>query len=215
MTTNLATIFAALSAERMSTYESATRDTEHALQLYAWNAQISAAFMAPLHICEVVIRNAAADAISTVYGDRWPWSAPFLRSLPNPRGTIYKPRQDLFSVAGREQTTGKVIPELKFVFWEKMYTGRFDGALWSPYLLRVMPNFPTGTRASDGRNRVRAELGQIRALRNRIAHHEPIFTRQLANDYAVILDLVNLRCGDTAAWMDAHQSVAKLLQERP
>lgn len=43
-----------------------------ALALYAWNAQVSAALMAPLHLCEVVVRNAAADAIAAVYGVNWP-----------------------------------------------------------------------------------------------------------------------------------------------
>jgi len=33
-----------------------------ALALYAWNAEVSAALLAPLHICEVVMRNAAAEA---------------------------------------------------------------------------------------------------------------------------------------------------------
>jgi len=46
-----------------------------ALALYEWNAQISGAFMAPLHICEVVIRNAVSDALTDVRNTRsrpWP-----------------------------------------------------------------------------------------------------------------------------------------------
>ena len=61
------TIKDALTAARMSTYEAATAATPQlagALALYAWNAQVSAALMAPLHICEVVIRNAVADALA-------------------------------------------------------------------------------------------------------------------------------------------------------
>jgi len=40
--------------------------------LYAWNAQLSAAMMAPLHVCEVVVRNAVADALTAVFREREP-----------------------------------------------------------------------------------------------------------------------------------------------
>lgn len=63
----IAAVKSALSAPRISTYEFAagTVDNEDpsALDLHLWNAQISGAFLTPLHICEVVIRNAIADAL--------------------------------------------------------------------------------------------------------------------------------------------------------
>lgn len=48
-----------------------------AIELYDWNAQVSAAFLAPLHLCEVVIRNAVSDAIAAVYRPLRPWHAGF------------------------------------------------------------------------------------------------------------------------------------------
>lgn len=48
-----------------------------ALDLYAWNAQIAAVLIHPLHICEVVVRNGIAGAIEAVYGAQWPWSIGF------------------------------------------------------------------------------------------------------------------------------------------
>ena len=80
-------IKAALSAARIATYEAATTTLPPlpgALALYAWNAQVSAAMLAPLHLCEVVIRNAVSDAITAIYGANWPWSITFVTSLPNP-----------------------------------------------------------------------------------------------------------------------------------
>jgi len=61
----------ALSAARLGTYEAATTAVPMlpgALALYAWNAQISAAMLAPLHLCEVVMRNAVSDALVAIYG---------------------------------------------------------------------------------------------------------------------------------------------------
>ncbi len=57
-----------LSEARVSTYLAAA-DLDRALELYIWNAEISAAFMVPLHICEVSIRNSISDALASVYGD--------------------------------------------------------------------------------------------------------------------------------------------------
>jgi len=123
----------ALSAHRMGTYEAAagvrTDDDPAALMLYAWNAEVSGALLAPLHVCAVVIRNAVADAIEAVYGPRWPWSPTFEHSLPNPMQG-YSPRRDLQSARRVAPTAGKVIPELKFVFLaEDVY-----GALRHAYL---------------------------------------------------------------------------------
>jgi hypothetical protein len=55
----IAAISAALSTPRMSRYV-ATCGNDHAraLDLYEWNAEVSAAFMVPMHICEIVLRNA-------------------------------------------------------------------------------------------------------------------------------------------------------------
>lgn len=192
---------------------SATPDVS-ALELYTWNAQVAAALMVPLHVCEVVVRNAAHQVLETLYGPRWPWSPALHRSLPNPRGT-YSPRWDLEKVRAEHTTAGKVIPELKFVFWEKLFTGRHDGRLWTPHLMRVFPNLSPAPPVSQHRLQINKDLEQIRELRNRIAHHEPIFARNLVDDFAKIERLVDARCKITAAWMMAHQQASTLIAAKP
>ncbi|MDD3443745.1 MAG: hypothetical protein PHW89_10870 [Sulfurimonas denitrificans] len=214
----------ALSAKRISSYEQAKGISkpglvvplplDRALQLYAWNAQISAAFMHPLHICEVVVRNGVANAIESVYGTDWPWSNGFEQSLPSP-ATGYNMRQDLLSARKHETGTGKVIPELKFAFWQRMFTGRHDKRLWEPYLDRDFPNFPAGVSVEDRRSHLFKSLEHIRHLRNRIAHHEPIYARSLRKDFAVIHELIAYRCTETASWMQQHQQVSALLALKP
>lgn len=62
-------IKASLSAARVGTYEAyvgghaGVDQTKKALNLYMWNAQVSAAFLVPLHICEVVTRNALSEVL--------------------------------------------------------------------------------------------------------------------------------------------------------
>lgn len=212
------TIKNALSPQRMSTYEAATTAVPAlpgALALYAWNAQISAAFMAPLHLCEVVVRNAVHDALTTAYGPNWPWDSNFERNLPDPRGRHFNPRRELLRARDGQPTTGKVIAEMKFKFWEAMFTARFDTRLWNPHLRTLMPFLNPVLSIQDLRRTIATDLEQLRGLRNRIAHHEPIFTRDLATDFEQIHALIGFRCPHTAAWMVTHQQVQALLAQKP
>jgi hypothetical protein len=211
---------ATITPPRMSTYDVATpsgfgtRRTRESLKLYLWNAEVAAAFMVPLHLCEVAVRNAAAEAVSAHYGSNWPWSTSFRRTLPND-AVGYSPRADLSNQAQRQSTTGKVIPEVKFIFWQRLFTSRFDAALWDEQLLRVFPNAPDGAAVPELRERVFGDLEKIRKLRNRIAHHEPIFNRQLEADLAAIHDLLTLRCVTATEVARSRDRVTALLEARP
>ena len=210
----------ALSHPRISTYEAATTalpPVRGALELYDWNAQVSAAFLAPLHLCEVVIRNAVADAIAAVYGPLWPWHAGFTAWLPD--SGKWKMKSHLQNLASSmpaaTTTTGKLIPEVNFIFWEKMFTARFDGHLWMNHLRTVMPNLHPAWTVQQARAKINQDLFKIRSLRNRIAHHEPIFSRNLADELTTIKELIRFRCAHTAVWMDARQQVSAVLKNRP
>lgn len=207
----------ALSAPRIGTYEAATAGTPQlpsALALYAWNAQVSAAMLAPLHLCEVAIRNAVSDALTAAHGPRWPWDAGFMRSLPAP-SVGYNPSKDLSSARTGKATTGKVIPELKFIFWQTLFTSRFDARLWAHHLRTVLPHADPTKSVAQVRARVYAELEQLRKLRNRIAHHEPIFRRNLVDDFQKVHDLIAIRCPITAAWMVQNQQAQALIATKP
>lgn len=207
-----------ISSPRISTYENATGGKKpnslDALNLYAWNADVSGALLIPLHICEVAIRNAVAEAIEQVYGNKWAWSSGFERSLPNPtRG--FSPKKDLINVRSNQQTIGKVIPELKFAFWQSIFTSRHDQRFWTPYLASLFPNMDASKSIQERRKLIYDELEQIRQLRNRIAHHEPIFTRNLNDDYQKILALIGYRCAVTVKWLDEHQRAVEIISKKP
>jgi hypothetical protein len=215
----VAAIKDALSSSRIGTYEAAAGnggpDDPSAVALYAWNAQVSAYLLMPLHICEVVVRNAAAAAIEAIHGPDWPWNLGFLASLPPRYPGIYSPLDDLQKVSRAQPTTGKVIPELKFAFWENMFTVTHDARIWQTEILRVFPHHPQGETFFQLRGRINADLLSIRRLRNRIAHHEPIFTRNLASDFARIRGLVALRSADVASWMMGNQIASDFISKTP
>ncbi|EIA4658306.1 hypothetical protein SDD15_004484 [Salmonella enterica] len=214
-------IKASLSAARVGTYETyvgghaGVDQTKKALNLYMWNAQVSAAFLVPLHICEVVTRNALSEVLEKIYGQRWPWSAGFERSLPDPvRG--YSPKKDLINARRFQPTTGKIIPELKFVFWQKLLTSRFDQRLWNTDIFLAFPNAAgAGLSTANVRQNIYDDLENIRKLRNRIAHHEPIITRPLEDDFSRIKRVVAYKNTDTLDWLQRNQTLLPLLTLRP
>jgi hypothetical protein len=59
------------------------------------------------------------------------------------------------------------------------------------------------------------DIREIRELRNRIAHHEPIFSRSVRDDYNNILKIIFWRNKVTSEWMDGFQTVTKLIAENP
>jgi hypothetical protein len=224
----LSAIQATLSVPRIATYLSATHSDpplHGAIELYAWNAQISAAFMHPLHLCEVVVRNAISEALSAAYGKQWPWNNGFLLSLPSPAGRgAFNPRNAVLSAtakaqisanAGSNLSTDKAIAEMSFAFWESMLTKRHDSGLWATHLLRLFPNTAADTPYFTVRAHIHSYLGTLRRLRNRIAHHEPIFARDLQAEFVMIDELIRLRCRATAEWMLATQDVLRLLATKP
>lgn len=73
-----------------------------------------------------------------------------------------------------------------------MFTARHDERVWKPRILTVLPNAPAGSKASVLRARVYDDLEVIRRLRNRLAHHGPVFTRDLPADLARIMELIEL-----------------------
>lgn len=69
--------------------------------------------------------------------------------------------------------------------------------------------------AASLRNRIYQDLDVLRRLRNRLAHHEPIFTRNLLDDFTRTADLIELRNRSSARWVRAMEDVSSILPERP
>lgn len=211
----VSTLEAALSVPRLGTYINACVGTSaNPLDLYGWNARISSALMLPAHFSEIAVRNAVSDALTHTYGDRWPWSEAFKTSLPNPGGAAYSPRRDLERTRDRQSTTGKVVAELKFAFWEHMFTRRHK-TLWDQQIRHHFPHCSPAAATDTLREGIRQNLESIRKLRNRIAHHEPIFAYPIAATFNSMIDVTNQRCQSTGAWLLAMQDVTSVLGEKP
>lgn len=206
---------AVLSPPRFSSYLRETAgDRQRAMDLYCWNTDVSAAFYVMLQYCELSIRNGAVEAIEAVFGGNWHLNRGFVYTLPAPaRG--YRPREDLTDCAAKLPTAGKVVAELKFAFWRFLFLKGQQPRIWDPHLAATFPGYDKALTLSEARARLFDDIDEVRKLRNRIAHHEPIFARNLHEDHQRIRRIIKWRRPDVAAWLDSTQQVTALLSRRP
>lgn len=203
-----------LSAPRFATYLHAKDgNREAALALYEWNLELSSAFLIPLQICEVSVRNSIVRAIEATYGPEWPWETAFEISLPDSKRS-YSPRKDLLDRRNLP-TAGKIVAELKFVFWEKMLTSRHDNAIWNKHLKTVFPHCDHGQSIQTLRAGGYSVLFAIRDLRNRIAHHEPIFARDAHAEYERIREMIGWTSLVAAGWVDRIERARQIATQWP
>ena len=206
---------AALSRERLRTYFDAARgDQEKALRLHAWNTAVSAGLYGPLQGLEVILRNAMHRRLADVYGPAW-YDDPSPGLDKGAVDRVARARSEL-ARAGRGDNAPSIVAALSFGFWVsltgaggRLSTGlkaNYEMTLWRPVLRQAFPHCKILTR-----KQVHEPLNGLRVLRNRIAHHEPIFARDLTADHQCILDLAGWISPETAAWIGHHSRVPDLL----
>lgn len=205
-----------LSPGRFDRYTAAAGSPEAAVDLYVWNARISGALHESLGVFEVVLRN-ALDRQLTAYhrivlaGDghwyadlRMPWGSKRLVELiDRARGQA--------TVNGRNQEVhGKVVAELTFGFWRYLLAAQYQGTLWAPALRRAFPHL-----RSQKRDTVYRPVDRLHALRNRVAHHEPIHDLDLAVRHTELLRVAGWIAPAASWWIGQTSRVPQVLTERP
>ena len=202
--------------------EDCDNDLHRALDFYAWNAQIAAAFLEDLGRLEVVLRNQFDEALTAFvsqHGLPQPWYD--YRSLFPGSGSkhvhraIARAKRQAAKHRHLHAHQGSVIAELGFGFWRFLCTERYLTSLWGPALASRFQHHPAPNNAVQIRADVETRMDRLHFLRNRVAHHEPIHRRELANDAAMILELALWMCPDTHIWMAGLSRIPDVLASRP
>ncbi|WP_278360410.1 hypothetical protein [Thalassospira xiamenensis] len=183
-------MLAFLSKPRFRVYLNEARgDAELAFRLYRWNIVLSESLLMPFHFVEVGVRNAMSQLLYDRTGANWPMLARDKRHWPkglngNPVPALHpkvqmeieKTREKL---AKRKRSLERVTPDcvisqLTFGFWVKLLSSDFKKSLWTGGVRK--PVFRHAPEHVD-REEAYAALDEIRIMRNRLAHHEIIFTK--------------------------------------
>lgn len=183
-----------------------TNSDKDTLGCYAWNQAVGAGLLPILGDFEVSLRNALHRALSQYFGnvDSFDWmmqqpnpahvthpGAPPL--LPARHKMNAKSAQDVNSVVKKIQgkkpasyvvTPDDVVAALPFGFWEVLIDGLgfhlHPVGLQGAILAAVFPHAPDTIIVPYGnpalRKRVRELLKRIREVRNRIGHHDALWT---------------------------------------
>jgi hypothetical protein len=222
-----------LGAPRFQRYVTACGgDRTRALALYEWNVTLGQALMRDIAHFEVALRNAYSAAIERVWQgtDHWlldpesPAVMPIWRVRKDSTGlkrgidVNYLNRRAVDAAirkcGGTRATPGKVIAELSFGFWRHLTTASHEKAVWVPYLHHA---YPKGTNRAN----VDQIIGNINILRNRIAHHEPIFHpvrvpgMEPERLHQGLLDVLRMIAPDVEAHLGPTSTVASVILQRP
>lgn len=209
---NVERVANALSPERLAPYLGTTSgDLTDAVRLYEWNLAVSGAFYEALGILEVVLRNALSSQLAAHHGTL--------------AGHWYDDPLDVFSDLAHEdiaaaryrirklrrpETPGRVVAELSFGFWKFLLAKRYEATLWTGYLRHAFPKLKPQNRAT-----VYRALDGLHTLRNRIAHHEPIHSRDLTADMLTIYRLLDWIDADVRAWAVTLSRLQPIFVARP
>ena len=201
-------IRAALSEPRFRTYLLAGGyDENYAIALYLYNARLSKAFLFPLHVVEVTLRNAIDEMLCSLYGDAWTSNPAFYHVLSaESYGSLEKAKE-----RARSPLRSQIVATLTFDFWSNLFRPEYDRPLWQVNLHTTLPNCPAHFTRPDVQSRVR----DINQFRNRIAHHEPILDADITATHALIVSVVGMRCATVANWLKQHSTVSKTVRTRP
>ncbi|MFP2906365.1 hypothetical protein ACLESD_15135 [Pyxidicoccus sp. 3LFB2] len=146
---------------------------------------------APLGYLEVAFRNSLHDALTVSKGtSAWYDLAPaWLLSRDQNAIKVAKTELGKRNVAFEP---GRLVAELSFGFWTSLLSRDYEQVIWPSLLKPVFPHMPRRDRT---RKRVAERMHQVRKLRNRVFHHEPIWRwMDLPQRHAVL--------GETIGWFE-------------
>ncbi|WP_420127782.1 Abi family protein [Longimicrobium sp.] len=220
----LAGLHRALSEQRLDSYtQESDRDEVDRVARYMWNMALSSALHSTLHIFEVTLRNAIfntsvklVDTSKLQIPDIPCWLDAENSTLlyENERAEVRRAKTYLSTDAQR-RTPGHLIAKLTFGFWVQLTARvynelRADGPrLWPRGLPYVFPfKWPMSSKKivpdHGDREMIFDRLHEVRELRNRIAHHEPLWDIDLQTRYDRMLEILG--------WMSVrmHEAVSAL-----
>ena len=103
----------------------------------------------------------------------------------------------------------RVVSELPFGFWKYLLSKRYESSLWTQCLRHAFPGLQPQRRSL-----VFSSVHESHVLRNRIAHHEPIFNRDLRADSQRIFSVLEWIDVTPSIWARSLSRVESIWAER-
>jgi hypothetical protein len=205
--TSLKELETALTIPRLTRYLAESKgNMQLAIQLYEHNTLVSAAMFATIQPLEVAFRNGIHRVLATDLG-RPDWYD--TGALQSPEPDAVNAARETLRIRGKPQTPDRIIAELTFGFWVRLLNKKYEKTLWVTHLWKCFPHGP-----KPDRDKMLARFRRIRDLRNRIAHHEPIFFENLETEYTRVLSTLEWICPVSACWVRATHPISTLTKAK-
>ena len=206
---------ASLSAPRFARYlDAAGSDDRQALALYQWNAQLSQSLYIYIQCWEICLRNKLDSFLRWKYSDKWPYDK--TRAVRNLAGNDKnRLAETIFRQESQRQyspvSTDSIVADLSAGFWVSQLSKAYEVPYtWQYNLAKVFPN-NTRMKARDAWEICDRTLN----LRNRIAHHEPIYQLDLEQYHQELQQVVSAMCQGTFAFANANCTFKHVFALRP
>lgn len=174
--TYLADVRPAIGHARLEAYRAGGSDLDM-LARYYWNITLGESLYPTLSGLEVTLRNSIHQAGATIFtNDRWFDDPRVLPLQTREQAQLDDAKHELMR-RGRPLEVGRIIAELPFAFWTGLLNAPYERRLWHPRAaLGLLPiAFPFVPNRYRSRQPIFDRVNKVRFLRNRIAHHEPIW----------------------------------------
>lgn len=192
-------------------------DRALALRLYTWNLAVSSALWGPINVVEISVRNALHDRLADRTGRGDWWSDPHVRLCRNEDAAIATARTTLVNRGTAQPTSDQIVAATSFGLWvgltsegiprDRVYS--YETTLWQPRLQHAFPH-----RGDRRRRYIHAKLDDIRVLRNRIAHHEPIYRSPLPALYEDLLEIAGMVHPDAREYIETYSRAAEVIGQQ-
>jgi hypothetical protein len=186
-------ILATISQPRLSSYRRffSPRDDSELYGLYCWNDAISQRFFRTLALTEIAIRNQFHTALSTQYGvvggpgskDWYNFLALNKISADKIKSVTHRKSHGTYIPRMPAPSPDDVVSKLTFGFWPHLLDTARDAlgapVPWNSLLPQILPGHrqrhPTYWATQAAQDALFARIDLCNGLRNRIAHHEPLW----------------------------------------
>lgn len=207
------------SEPRILPYLDKEMNANQVLQKYNSNVLISEAMIPTLHYLEICLRNKIDQALKMHYSKTWIIdSLDQLKIGEKDKQKIEAIKLKIFRENKKEATHDDVIAQMTFGFWFSFFHKRYDPIIWQKkdVFKTVFPNL---CRANRKRSFIECKILDIKNIRNRIAHHEPIFNYKIPifQIYELCHQLIEAMSYDAIDMLkkiDRFPAVYKLVRER-
>jgi phosphoglycolate phosphatase len=210
----LVTLEKYISSERLAAYVAYARgDKWVAIRLYERNTEVSEALYGVIQALEITLRNAIHSILSEQLGGP-EWYESF-NLADSERKALEEAKKKVIDRPAA-LTPGRVIAELTFAFWGRLFAEPYDKTLWVPHLRKIFP-----TKLQNNRRLIRGRLVELKTLRNRIAHHERLMCgrQHLKQDYSNILETIGWINPIVRRWVESvnccQERFARPLPKKP